>query len=141
MTGANSIDPIYPRRETTGVVIAVLRTSRVDRGLKLIAERTRCIRRSDIHEFIITNESDPRPGGAVDRIGYLAFVEFETGGVIAAGDVMSIDGRDVGQLVGFDETHAPNHMNIVIRSEDRTAGLARGIELGQSVILRPPTSG
>lgn len=137
MSGENFLDPIYPRRETTGIVVAVLRTSRVDRRLKLIVERTRCIRRSDIHEFIVSDEVDARPGDTVNRIGYLAFVEFETGGVIAAGDPVSIDGREIGRLAGFDETHAPNHMNIVIRSDDRTAGLARGVKLGQRVMVTP----
>lgn len=141
MADLSSVDPIYPRRETTGVVIAVLRTSRIDRGLKLIKERSRCICRWDIHEFIVTDERDPHPGDPVDRIGYLAFVEFETGGVIVSGDVMSIDGRDIGNLVGFDETHAPNHMNIVIRSDDRTDGFARGIKVGQSVSLKPLAPG
>jgi hypothetical protein len=132
-----SVDPILPRRETTGTVVAVLRTSRDDRGLKLIRERTRCIRRFDIHELIITDENNPKPGGVVDHIGYLAFVEFEVGGVIAIGDLISIDGKPIGRLAGFDETHAPNHMNIVLQSQDRTTGLARGLKLGPVLSIKP----
>lgn len=130
-------DPIFPRRETSGSIVTILRTSRDDRGLKLLRERTRCIRRFDIHELIVTDEGDPKPAGVVDHIGYLAFVEFEIGGVIAIGDIVSIDESPIGHIAGFDETHLPNHMNIVLQSQDRTAGLARGLKLGQVVRFKP----
>ena len=32
------------------------------------------------------------------------------------GDKVSVDGRHLGALAGFDETHMPNHMNIVVRT-------------------------
>lgn len=94
-------DPLFPRRETTGSVVAVLRTSREDRGLKLIQERTRCIRRFDIHELLVTDEADPKPGRSVEHIGYFGFMEFEVGGVIAIGDLVLIDEKPIGRLVGF----------------------------------------
>ena len=36
-------------------------------------------------------------------------------GVLVRGDAVPIDGREVGTVVGFDECHFPNHLNIVLQ--------------------------
>ncbi|HZR97124.1 MAG TPA: hypothetical protein VFE37_00370 [Chloroflexota bacterium] len=44
------------------------------------------------------------------------------------------------QLVGFDECHMPNHLNIVVYSPDWRGGRSRGLALGDPVSFEPPPS-
>lgn len=90
------------------------------------------IRRYESHELLLADE-DARPGGRVNSIAYLGFAEFAEGGVIGAGDAFYLDGRRIGILAGFDETHAPNHLNIVIRAANLVDGVEQGVALGMAV--------
>ena len=59
------------------------------------------------------------PGSRVGSIAYLAFVEFQNGGVLLSGDKVFVDGDEVGEVAGYDMSHFPNHMNLVVRGELR----------------------
>ncbi|MDR7866482.1 MAG: hypothetical protein RIN56_06640 [Sporomusaceae bacterium] len=132
--GKFTSNPYAAKTDVAGVLTVVLRGKMEDRGLELIKPISRCIRRHDIHELILTDEPDAKPGSRVDRIAYLGFAAIEDGGVIVAGDGVYLAGRLVGTLAGFDETHMPNHLNIVIRTTDRLAdGVEQGAELGMPV--------
>ena len=136
---ANEVDPYdtargnFPRMPTVGRLVAVLRPSRIDRGLQLMKERSRCIRAGDIHELILTDESQAAPGMRVDRVAYLGFAEFSEGGVIVAGDVLTIDDDVVGSVAGYDETHMPNHLNIIFFGNSFVSGFDRGFALNSAV--------
>jgi len=69
----------------------------------------------------------------VNRIAYLGFVAIADGGVIVADDEVYLAGCLVGTLAGFDETHMPNHLNIVIRTDRLADGVEQGAELGMPV--------
>lgn len=128
----------YPRSETGGAFVGILRRTVHDRGLRLIKERARCIRQGEIHEFIITEEPGAIAGQEVDSIAYLGFAEFSRGGVILCGDIFSVDGQEIGELAGVDETHMPNHMNIVIRGKGLVSGYDRGFMLGSRFTFKSP---
>lgn len=55
--------------------------------------------------------------------------------MIVSGDELRIDGKLVGTLAGFDETHMPNHLNIVMHGEE-SDGEERGLKVGDSVVFR-----
>ncbi len=131
--GKFTANPYAAKTDVTGSLVVVLQGTMADRGLELIKPISRCIRRHDIHELILTDEPDARPGSRVDRIAYLGFAAIDAGGVIVSGDEVRVNGRYIGTLVGFDETHMPNHLNIVIRDDRLADGLARGAGLGMSV--------
>jgi hypothetical protein len=57
----------------------------------------------------------------------LGFAEISTGGIIVVGDIMRLGSKKIGIVCGFDETHAPNHINVVIRTENRKTGAERKI--------------
>jgi hypothetical protein len=132
-SGKFKADPYAAKTPVSGSLAVVLRTRMEDRGLALIKQPSRCVRRYDIHELILTDEADAKPGAAVNRIAYLGFLEIEQGGVIVSGDGVWLDGRHIGTLAGFDETHMPNHLNIVIRAAALADGLELGAALGMSV--------
>lgn len=124
------------RRPIRGAVVAVLRGRLEERGLELIQPISRALARGEIHELIVTDEAGAAPGTRVDRIGYLCFFEVEQGGVAVTGDQVMLGGEGGLVLAGFDLTHAPNHLNVVVCG-DRRPGEERGIRPGDQVTIGP----
>lgn len=123
-------DPFGEKSPLEGKLVAVLDGKFSSRGLQLIPQPSRAICRGQVHELIITGKM-AYPGDKVDSIAYLGFVEFENGGVMVSGDELMVDGEVIGTICGFDETHMPNHLNIVIQGE-RVSGLERNLRVGQT---------
>ena len=90
-----------------------------------------------MHELQLTDEADARPGTTVDRCAAIAFFEFKEGGLLVGGDTVIIAGKEIGTLVGFDETHMPNHLNIVLYGTERRTGLQWGLAGGDLVVVEP----
>lgn len=126
--------PFFIKRGPEGIIIAVLDLKLEGRGLKLILPRSRAIRAGEIHEIIVTRE-EALPGGEVNSACYIGFWEASKGGIVEVGDELWIDGEKVGVLLGFDETHFPNHINMVFRGEPLT-GRERGLTLGARVSFK-----
>jgi hypothetical protein len=118
-----------------GRVVAVMDAKLSRRGLQLIISPTRVLLSGQIHELIVTDEEDAGPGKVVNRIAYVGFFELEKGGVVTKGDKVILQGKSIGEIVGFDETHAPNHLNIVIKSSKRKNGEELGVELGDRLTI------
>jgi len=104
------------RRPVEGETVALLHISFDDRGLKLIETKSRTVKRYEIHELMITDE-DAAPGGGADRVRAIGFFEITESGLIVAGDEVFIEDRRLGTLVGYDVTHMPNHINVVVRAD------------------------
>jgi hypothetical protein len=126
-----------PHTPLEATFVCVLKHSLESRGLNLILNRSRGIRRHDVHELIVTDEDDAAPGGEVNRIAYIGFVEFSTGGLLVAGQPVAVNGETIGEIAGFDETHMPNHQNIVLKGTPRLSGYDRGYRLGDRVGFIP----
>lgn len=121
------------KREVKGVLIALLEHTREERGMQVIAEGSRCLQRGELHELVTTDHHDLRPGSRVDRVGFLGFAEISAGGVVERGDRVSIGGRAIGIVVGFDACHHPNHYNILIERSDLVSGRSLGLGLDDEV--------
>lgn len=124
-------DPYFAKVPLTGRLVVVLDGTYPERGLTLIPQPSRAICRHQIHELIVTDQ-EAAPGSIVNPIAYLGFVEFAQGGVMVAGDRVEVNGEDIGYICGFDETHMPNHLNIVVRGV-RKSGRERDLKLEQQV--------
>ena len=94
--------------------VVILQGMIENRGIELIPPGSRCVRRGEIFELICTAEETAKPGGRVDQATYLGFCEVSQSGVIRVGDRVEIEDHFLGNVAGFDETHAPNHLNVVI---------------------------
>ncbi|MFZ5687810.1 MAG: DUF6917 domain-containing protein [Bacillota bacterium] len=125
-------NPYKAKMDVIGRLVVVLDGRLEGRGLQLIRPISRALCRHEIHELIITNERKG-PGQQVNRIAYLGFMEILQGGVLVAGDRLYVDGRLVGEVVGFDETHMPNHWNIVLSGTELRSGKEMGLSLGVEV--------
>ena len=124
------------RRPVLGEIVALLDITFQDRGLKLIQARSRALLRDEIHELMITDEEGAAPSGSADRVSAIAFFEVKRGGLAVVGDEVTIGGRALGTLAGFDMTHMPNHMNVLVKSASLEAP---PIRVGDDVRLRRKT--
>ena len=93
----------------------------------------RALPKHSIHELIATDETGKKPGDTANRIAYLAFFEVTQGGCIIVGETLLVDGEPVGQIIGFDETHEPNHINIIIGVKKRRTGPQLKIGVGSTI--------
>jgi hypothetical protein len=128
LRGTPSKGPIKAR------LIKLLFHKQLTRGMALIEFQSRCVRRTEVHELVTTDQRDARPGDRIDRVGFIGFVEVLEAGVIEAGDAFYIDGHCVGYVLGFDECHFPNHYNILIGTDTLLSGNdIEGCVLGNDV--------
>ena len=118
------------RRPVIGKIVALLHITFEDRNLELISSRSRGLRMNEVHELMITDEEDAGPGGGADRVSAIAFFEVLEGGLAVVGDKFAIAGRVLGRVAGYDMTHMPNHMNVLVKSETLDAG---PIEVGDII--------
>lgn len=97
---------------------AVMNHRRDDRKLVLAEHVTRCIKRFEVHEIFIARYRHRK--NPINNIDYLGFVEFENSTVLKIGDSVKLKGEKIGNIIGFNEDHAPNHMNIVLECPGKT---------------------
>jgi hypothetical protein len=138
-TGMFKKNPYHAKTDVEGSLVVVLDGNFENRGLSLITQPSRCVKQYDIHELIASDEEDIKPGSTVNKIAYLGFAEIASGGVIISGDEVFCGDERIGTVAGFDETHMPNHLNIVIKCEKRLSGAERGFKLRQPVKFKQVT--
>jgi len=120
-------------RPVEGAVVTVLDSTHEARGLKLISTYSRALRKNSIHELIATDETGKKPGDTVQRIAYLAFFEVSRGGCLIVGETLWLGKRAIGTVVGFDETHEPNHINIIVGVPQRQTGPPLKFSVGKKI--------
>jgi L-arabinose 1-dehydrogenase len=120
--------------EATAAVVKLLFHSRTDRGMTLSPWATRCIRVGEVHELVTTTDRPARSGDRVDRVGFLGFAEFQRATVIGRGDAVWLGHRKrIGTIVGFDECHMPNHLNILIETDQLITACDIDLRLGEEI--------
>lgn len=130
--------PYHSKLDVTARLVAILQTQSDKRGLSLIPLPSRCVSKYQVHELSTTDEQGAQPGSPVQRAAYLGFMEMKESGVILAGDEVYYNDELIGHVAGFEEGHMPNHLNIVIRTDDFIHGADRGMELDGVIRIRKP---
>jgi hypothetical protein len=128
--------PFTAKSDVVGAVVCIMDARAEERGFELIPSPSRAFARGSIQELIVTDEPQAAPGAVVNRVAYVCFFEIETGGIVLSGDTVSIEDREIGQVAGFDLTHTPNHMNVIVRVAQPRSGAEMGLALGDQVTLR-----
>jgi len=121
----------YQKRTVELNLVVVLEGKIANRGLCIIPQKSRAVVWGEVHEIILTVE-EPRDN-TINKIAYLGFGEVKIPGVIACGDKVCLGEEIIGKVVGFDQTHMPNHLNIVIKSENYKDGRELSANLGESI--------
>lgn len=125
----NTPMPCVAKLPVHGAVSTVLHARAEKRGLTLSPFPSRAVLKQEIHELILTEE-DAAPGAVVDLISYACFFEVLESGILWQGDLVFINGREVGTLAGYEFSHLPNHMNIIVRARKKA-------QTGQEMKLQP----
>jgi len=131
-----SENPYFAKSDILGSLVVVLQGKLENRGLSLIKPISRCVQKHEIHELILSDETEIGPGSTVNNISYFGFAEITQGGVLTAGDKVYCAGKLIGTIAGFDETHMPNHINIVIRADRCITGVEHGACLGGEMLFQ-----
>ena len=127
--------PFAKKNRVFSKLVAIMDMELKKRGLQLIPAYTRALQKNEIHELIITDEKKAGPNKKVNNISYLGFVRIEEGGIVAIGDKVSLEGKIIGEVAGFDETHMPNHWNIVIKSSKKATGIKLNAPIEGEIIF------
>ena len=128
--------PYTKKKIIKGNIVVILDFATKERGLKLISPQSRAVKKNEIHEIMTTAEKGAAPGEAVNDVAYVGFFEVEESGVIVTGDSVYIGAKLIGEVVGFDDTHMPNHQNIVLYSSENKTGIELKIDLGDKILFK-----
>jgi len=128
-------DIYVKKREVTFEIVVVMDLKMDKRGLKLIPQQSRAVKQYDVHEFIVTEE-EKSLGEKIDKVAYIGFAEALNSGLIVRDDRVFIEDKGIGKILGFDETHAPNHINIVIKVDDLQNGREMDLSVGNKIMFR-----
>ncbi len=126
----------HSKVDIIGRIVVVLDGLIDNRGLSLIKPPSRAFPAGTIIELIGTDDAAASPGGTVEKIAYLAFVELTNGGVLLNGDPVYCNSQLIGTLVGYDDTHMPNHQNTIIKMNERKSGAQLGFALSDEIIIQ-----
>lgn len=119
-----------------GNIVVMLGSIIKKRGLNLIIPHSRVVKKNEIHEIMTTSEKNAAPGEVVNNVAYIGFFEVNEGGVIITGDDVYIEGKLIGKVIGFDDTHMPNHQNIVLYSPENKTGPELNINLNDEILFK-----
>ncbi|MEZ4520947.1 MAG: hypothetical protein R3A46_04775 [Thermomicrobiales bacterium] len=122
-------NPYAANRPVQGKLVTLLRGVVDNRGLQLESYRSRAVLAGHVHELMTTDEVQAEPGATVDRVGLIGFFAVEISGVLLVGSRISVGGRELGTIAGFDDTHMPNHQNICVKVDEIQDGSSLGYEL------------
>ncbi len=128
-------NPFGAKRIIQSSVVAILQLELKGRGLKLIQPRSRVLKKNELHELIVTDEKVAKPGETVNNVAYIAFIEILKGGVMVVGDKVYWNNNLLGIVAGFDDTHMPNHQNIILYSPKISTGKKLNIRLEDKIII------
>ncbi len=132
-TGILDKYPYAAKSDVVGKLVCILDARSEERGMELIIHPSRALCQGEIHELAVTDDPEAGPEYTVDRVAYLAFFDVEQGGIVLVGDKVRVGERVIGQVVGFDLTHFPNHMNILVLGSESKTGPELGLSLEDSV--------
>lgn len=124
-----------------GRLVKLLSHTRTDRGMTLAPYATRCLLRGEIHEIVTTDQHGAAAGDRIDRVGFVGFAELERGGVVERGDVALAGGRPFGRVLGFDDCHFPNHLNVLVEADRLLTADDLGARVGAEVEFAPSPEG
>ena len=128
-----SIDFFKSKRKIDGVIVVVMDARIENRNIQLIHPMSRCVRKGEICELVTVDSPDAFPGNIIQDASYIGFAEILCSGSLVVGDIVKIKNKPIGRICGFDETHAPNHMNIVIQTEKPLTGTEMGLSIEDEI--------
>ena len=136
VSGVLKKSPYVNKKVVKGNIVVILGSIIENRELNLIIPHSRVVKKNEVHEIMTTSEKNAAPGEVVNSVAYIGFFEVNEGGVILIGDDVYIEGKLIGKVVGFNDTHMPNHQNIVLYSSENKTGPELNINLEDKILFK-----
>lgn len=126
------------KRHIEGELVYVFHLRTNERWMHLEDIPSRALVRGEIHELILSENPGLKPGSGVRDVAYIGFFEVSVSGIAETGDEVWAGKHRLGTLAGFDMTHHPNHLNIVVSTDSTATGAEMGLELYTPIRFRTP---
>ena len=81
------------KNKIQGKVLKVLTHKNYNRGMQLIEEKSRILKKNEVHELVTTDQIDLQNEGTINRAGFLGFLLIENSGIADVGDDIYINFR------------------------------------------------
>lgn len=121
------------KRHIQGTLIYVFTLRTEERWMHLEQIPSRALTRGEIHELIVSDNADIGPGTGVRDVAYVGFLEVDVGGIAEINDEVWAGDQLLGTLVGFDLSHFPNHLNIILQTATAATGAELGLDVGTPI--------
>ncbi|MDP6072589.1 MAG: hypothetical protein QGG34_13715 [SAR202 cluster bacterium] len=126
------------KRHVEGELVYVLHTRADERWMHLEDVPSRALLAGGIHELVLSTNDDLKPGAGVRDVVYIGFFEVTVAGISEIGDEVWAGGIRLGNLAGYDFVHTPNHLNIVLSTDQASTGAEMGFDVGTPIQFRTP---
>lgn len=123
-------------RPVHGIVVAIVGGQEEPLTVTLMMEATRALHQGCVYELVYTG-ADARPGNRVTGGSTLGFFEVRQASVAVVGDDVRVRGSVLGEIAGFDGSHLPDHLHVVVGGKLSGDSLAWGFSLGDKVVIGP----
>ncbi len=109
---------------------------------RLLDEVPRAMYKGEIYEIFVTDDSDPKPGGALSRFSLVGHFEVEQASFVRVGDDVIVGGKELGPIVGYNACpalRAPESVviHMYVKGERLVNGKDLGLTLDDEVTTRP----
>ena len=121
------------KRHVQGQLIYVFSLRADERWMQLEEFPSRALAQGEIHELVVSSNLRLQPGASVRDVAYIGFFEVEIGGIVEFGDDAWAGDHRLGTVAGFDLTHYPNHLNIVVSTDVAATGAELGLTIGTPI--------
>jgi len=132
------------RRPVSGEFVNVFEEAKTEEGgmRKLLNVVPRILHQGEIHEIFITDHKDVKPGSSIKKYSVLGQFEVSAGGMIRVGDNVSIGGREIGNVAGYEACkvlRAPlmDVVHIILSSDKKATGNELNLKLGDKIVFNP----
>jgi len=126
------------KRHAQGDLVYVFSLRADERWMRLEEFPSRALLRGEIHELVLSANAGLQPGAWVRDVAYIGFFEVSVGGIAEFGDEVWAGEQRLGTLAGFDLTHYPNHLNVVVSADVAATGAELGLDVGATIRFQTP---
>jgi len=113
-----------------------------DEHMRLMPVAPRAMYRGELYEIFVTDDKDAAPGGTMKRFSLVGHFEVENTCFVRAGDIVSVGGKELGAIVGYNACkalRAPEMavIHMYVRADKLVTGRDLKLKLGDKVQTKP----
>lgn len=124
------------KRDVRTNVVRLLFHETLHRGMRLAPAGSACVRAGDIHELVVTRDDVDDAEALIDHIAYVGFLEFTDPAMLTRGDTFWYGEELLGWFAGYDESHLPNHLNLILHGPRLVTAEDLDLRPGDTIVVK-----